>query len=356
MSHSLPVSRRFRIYQGLALVGLALTAASTQAQTLVPLDWPCDVVRLGSDDRFDRSPVITGIAVQPQGNLVAVVGDDHRVRLCDRFTGELVHRLEGHRDWVRRVAFTPDGTTLITAGNDRTVLRWDAATGSRLGTALEVSFPVAALAISPAGDQFAIAGFSNQVLIHQISDGARVTSFQASCPDLRALDYSPDGQQLAVGGRDGRLRIWNLVSGELEHDLPLHRRRLRDLEYQADANTIVTCGEDQRIRIVDLRRPDAAMEIDSTPAKVLSVASIGPKLLASAGSDNQIRIWDLMQLREVGQLYGHQGTVTSLVFDGERLYSAGYDTHLRIWRANANFARMEEGSPRIGRQPGVSLD
>jgi general transcriptional corepressor TUP1 len=47
------------------------------------------------------------------------------VRLWDLQTGQLVHHLTGHTDWVSSVAFTPDGTGLISGSRDLTAKHWD---------------------------------------------------------------------------------------------------------------------------------------------------------------------------------------------------------------------------------------
>ena len=73
--------------------------------------------------------VVTALDIQPRGRLVAAAGDDHVIRIWNMDDGTLVHRLVGHTDWVRAVAFSPDGTTLVSSGNDRRVLLWDVATG-----------------------------------------------------------------------------------------------------------------------------------------------------------------------------------------------------------------------------------
>jgi hypothetical protein len=44
-------------------------------------------------------------------------------------TGELLHTLEGHSDWVNAVQFSADGSKLASASNDTKVIVWDANTG-----------------------------------------------------------------------------------------------------------------------------------------------------------------------------------------------------------------------------------
>ena len=79
----------------------------------------------------DEVPVITALALQPSGNLLASAGDDHKVRLWDIESGQLQYTLTDHHDWVTSLAFCEGGTMLLTGGRDRQVLAWNASNGSK---------------------------------------------------------------------------------------------------------------------------------------------------------------------------------------------------------------------------------
>ena len=81
--------------------------------------------------RREKKPVISGVAIDPAGKLLAAVGDDHLVRVFDVQTGKLVHRLALHTDWVKASAFRPDGQVLATSGADRRIRFWDMRRGGR---------------------------------------------------------------------------------------------------------------------------------------------------------------------------------------------------------------------------------
>jgi WD40 repeat protein len=61
------------------------------------------------------------------------------------------------------------------------------------------------------------------------------------------------------------------------------------------------------------------------------------RLLASAGSDHVIRLWDVETGSEVGALNGHTGSVRAVAFsgDGRHLVSAGADSTARVWEVSA---------------------
>jgi WD40 repeat protein len=63
------------------------------------------------------------------------------------------------------------------------------------------------------------------------------------------------------------------------------------------------------------------------------LAFCGNSWLAVGGSDNSIRLWDVENLTQPFELEGHTGTITRLVWDSgsSTLYSASYDTTIRVW-------------------------
>jgi WD40 repeat protein len=74
-------------------------------------------------------------------------------------------------------------------------------------------------------------------------------------------------------------------------------------------------------------------DLPERPGEVLALCFCGPELLASAGTDNVIHLWDLTSHQECNRLIGHTGSVTTLVFypTTESLISGSYDTTVRLW-------------------------
>lgn len=316
------------------------------------LDWASEVVPLATHRATGPAPVVTGLSLQPMGPRLALAGDDHRVRICDRDTGQLIHLLDGHEQWVRCLQFTPGGHFLLTAGYDRRLLQWDADSGELHKEVMQTSFPITAICLDPETHFAALAGFSGTITWLDWVENRTMGETAIDCHDLRALALSPDRSLLVTGGRNGVLYGLDAKSRQLIFKKTVHQRRIRDLLFSPDGSWVLSCGEDAMIHATHLKRDEMSFGMRSEHAKVFAIQWLSDELFATAGTDNKIAIWDLRRRSLVGHLIGHDGSVTCLGYDGNRLYSAGYDTTLRIWSSNPKFASRPNERVRVSRENG----
>ncbi len=292
------------------------------------------VVQLAPLNSAGTAPVVSSVALDPAGKLLAAVGDDHLVRIFEVPSGKLLHRWASHVDWVKASVFRPDGSALATAGDDRRICFWRVMAA---GKTRRVSEPLPAaiytLAYSPDGRLLAAAGFADSVWLFDAEQGKLIRELPAPGTDIRAIAFSPDGTRMAAAGRAGLVRIWNAASGQQISDVQVSSRRIFALAYSPGGKLLAAAGQQRIVRLLDPASGKVLADLPARPGEVMSLCFCGPDTLVSAGSGNVIHVWDVPSQRERCQLIGHTGSVTTLVFDRaeKTLISGGYDTTVRLW-------------------------
>lgn len=279
----------------------------------------------------DYPPVITALAISPDGNLLAAAGDDHAIRLLsgDDFSNQQI--IGKHSDWVRSLDFAPDGSMLLSAGNDGRIQVWQHAKNWEEPRDIGGGPALACVRFNATGKRIAAVGFDSQIFLLQANPLPKF-KLTCDCRDLRTALFTEVGDILAVGGRTGELHFIDPNSGETLAEVSLHLGRLRDSALVRGANMIVSVGEDGRCAIVDATEMKLLREVTIPGSKLLSVAAIDSSHVAVGGSDNLIRVIDVNTGEITKQLTGHQGTVAVLEANTEHLISGSYDTSIRFWR------------------------
>lgn len=274
--------------------------------------------------------VVTAIAADPRGQLLAVSGDDHAIRIVDMSTMNILETLEAHRDLVRTLAFSPNGSKLVSAGNDGQVIVWSRDRAFAIAQRMQGSPALACVTFAPDGRQMAAVGFDNTVyMIGQVASEQPV--FKCDCTDLRTVAFRNDSKLLAVAGRTGALHLFDPVSGDLLFERTLHKGRIHDIEFYDDGNLMVSVGGDGVAVLFDTRSLKVVREIPVSTGKLFAVSVLDKRHIAVAGSDNVIRVVDVIEGATVRKLEGHHGSVPTLAFSDGKLFSGGFDATLRRW-------------------------
>lgn len=113
---------------------------------------------------------VRGVAVSPNGQLVATCGNDLVVRIWSAVDGKLVAELPGHQRHIYNVRFDPSGQFLVSGDLMGVLKQWDTATWK-------------------------------QVRETKVKELIKYdTTFKADIGGFRGMDFSPDGKYLVVCG------------------------------------------------------------------------------------------------------------------------------------------------------------
>jgi WD40 repeat protein len=262
--------------------------------------------------RLEVGALTPGLAISPDGQWLAAGSRDGWLRVWnlpallaapDAQIGP-AWQVVAHRKGVNSLSFSPEGELLASGGNDAVARLWVLASGELLRTTVGGTYAVPMIAFTPDGKALGVVN-GKMIRLREVSSARILGSFQADAP-LFSLAFSPDGQLLAAGDNDNRVLVWETAqayrSGMEEYPQP-----------------VVFSGH--------------AGQAGNYRALIWQVVfSPDGSLLASAGGDGSVRIWDVRGNRSQ-MVTWHAAGVTSLGFspDGRLLASGSLDHTLRIW-------------------------
>jgi len=180
---------------------------------LVTQPAPLPEVRSWTIETRGHRGVVTGLAVHPNGELLASAGDDCVLRLWNTKTGTHIRAFvgEGHA-----VAWSPDGEVLAAVGANCLVLR-ETGTWRHLRTIQkkESLGAISAVAWSPDGTLISWSQGATHSDVIQIVR-AETGELLHKLPDCGAISWSADGETIAITRTVGQeSRFWDVKTGVL---------------------------------------------------------------------------------------------------------------------------------------------
>jgi WD40 repeat protein/mono/diheme cytochrome c family protein len=198
--------------------------------------------------------------------------------------------------------------------------------------------PVLALALSPDGRRLAV-GWGNRLLLYEIAEKSLTLAGQASAhPDpIQSVTWSADGARLATGAFR-RVVLWNTDNLATERQITKGLTdRITSLRFLPDQRLVIADGrvaEKGTLRIADTTTGALGVSWDGHGDTIFDVAvSPDGALLATAGGDKLVKIWEVATQKEVARMEGHVAQVLAVAFnkDGGLLVSGGADREVKVW-------------------------
>lgn len=292
-----------------------------------------------------------GVAVSPDGRLLAAAGERATLVLYDAASGALLKRLEGHdpevgpssdRGRISTIAFDSSGH-LYSAGLDGNVIRWAVPSGEKLGEWRASSGHVLGLAIRPDGQQLATGDDSGTITLWALPEGRKLKQLKgherAIDDSTRSLVYSPDGQQLASTSYDRTARLWDVASGKAVQVLRGHNDQVTGVDFSPDGQLLATSSGDRRIVLWQVTTGQPLRVLTGHQNIVFGLRfSADGSTLYSASRDNTLRAWDVASGATLRVFQGHEAGLWSVALapagaDGAHAWAvtAANDGTLRRW-------------------------
>lgn len=167
-----------------------------------------------------------------------------------------------------------------------------------------------------------------------------------------AADYSRDGQMLVTAGGDsllyrpGDVVAWNVADGTRLGDFVGHPTAVWAVRLSPDGKLLATAGYDGLVRLWDVATRQPKHDLRKHKGWVRGVAfSPDGSRLASAGEDGGVVLWDVASGTEIKAIAAHEGAAACVAYapDGQTLVSGGGDKFVKLWNSadGSERARLE---------------
>ena len=244
---------------------------------------------------------LRGAALSPDAQLMATFGQSGAF-IWDYNTGQMKHRLEGHRAPVTAATFSSDSRLLFTAGNDLQIRSWDVDSGRLLRT---------------------LSGHIRPII---------------------TLSVSTDGQWLLSGSEDNTARLWDLTSGQVWRTFTVRGSFLQQALFASNNACVVTLDLSitNGVRIWDTASGSLVRQFDTNANGATALILLPDERAVTTGSDKLVRIWDLNSGRVLKTLAGGPASVSSLAFSSaDQAIIASGDGNLFAWDYPAGTLRHQ---------------
>ncbi|MEB3283828.1 MAG: carboxypeptidase regulatory-like domain-containing protein [Candidatus Sericytochromatia bacterium] len=292
----------------------------------------------------------TVFSVAARGNADVVYSAGAAGEVFQWTSGRLTQRYDGHRETSLAfcVDVSADGRYVATGGNGGTSAypgkitvhpvgdpRNDVTLGQAIGS--QERWQVNGVAFHPSDSELLASasgqGSGGSVKIWNARSGAVQTTLRGHEAAATDVAFSPNGRFLVSSSDDRTAIVWNWQDGSILWQLSGHRDVVTGVAVRQDSQQIATCSADGSIKRWDVNSGNLIDTLNRPHDAAVLAVTFHPteNLLASAGRDGRVIIWD--EKGTAVARFKHPTTVHDVAFDpsGRLLYSVSADGLVRAW-------------------------
>ncbi len=238
-----------------------------------------------------KAKVVT-VAFGHDGKRVASADSDNKTaRIWDVKTGDLLLTVTGD-DWLAGVALSPDGKLLATCGGDKVIKLWEAATGAPVKTFKGHKSWVWGVAFSPDGKTLASSSADKTIMLWNVETGELLKTLNGHLDRVRNIAFSRDGKRLASSSWDGTARLWDVETGTELKTLKGHTGFVLNVAFSPEGDCIATCGVDKLVKLWDAGTGEELANFRGHESGIAALAfSPVGRRVASGSADQSIKVW-----------------------------------------------------------------
>jgi WD40 repeat protein len=236
-------------------------------------------------ERIQHNAIIS-LSYSPDGTRIASASYG-KVEIWDVASGELLHTLTQHTDWVLSVAYSPDGERLASGSFDKRILLWNTSDWS-VRKIFHHDGQVRTVSYSPDNLHLATGAGDSWVRIWHVPDGPMHHTWSGHHADVQCLAFSPNGLRVASGGQDTTVRIWNILNNQLLQTMTNHTAFVYDVKFSPDGANVASCAGDNTIKIWRVSDGQLIRNLTEETNEVIALAYSKDGLLAYGRVDGRV--------------------------------------------------------------------
>ena len=291
------------------------------------------------------------------GRRLTIGGRDGRLTTWSFAEGRFVQRAGEPSDAVIDAARSADGTTLVTLSAHQAIRVWSAAL--RPGPTTALTLAGEAFSVAVAGDLVAVGTAGGEVLVFDAASGRDVAHLTGHRGRVFALAFAGD-DRLVTGDEEGTLRLWNWAAGRVEVTRPgAHRGPLTAVAVAEEQGVVASAGDDRVLRLWDLDGLVARGDALGPLAAPLTDVAFGPdgRTVVASAANGEVGRWSIAGGRALGAPFrAEDNTVWAVAVspDGRTLAAATDDEVVSLWSLDGDRppVRLRE----VGGHAGGALD
>jgi U3 small nucleolar RNA-associated protein 15 len=191
-----------------------------------------------------------GVSFRRDGLLMAVGGEEGRIRVYDSKTKNLMKQFFGHTGAIRLTKFCPDKVTVMSGGDDKTVRKWDLGTEAELfKSSLHTDYVRSGFVLESTPSVWVTGGYDKQVIGLDTRSEEKSFGMTVEHPVEQVLGYGNDSCVAIANGNNVCIYDLRKMGGDPLSILANHAKTVTCLATSDGESRLLTGSVDQTVKV-----------------------------------------------------------------------------------------------------------